>query len=152
MDSMMHPLLLVAESDPEYREVHRRLFAARSYDVQTAADGRECLAKLRRTIPAAVVLDWDLPWGGGNGVLAWLREEQAAPGVAVVLTATVGQAPAVPGVIEPPVVHLLLKPLELPTLLENVRSAVAKGQAAARKAGHTPLCRSFFSAEEEACP
>jgi hypothetical protein len=44
--------------------------------VETASDGLDCLKKLRRATPAALVLDLKLHWGGGDGVLAWLREDR----------------------------------------------------------------------------
>jgi hypothetical protein len=52
-----------------------------------------------------------LRWGGSDGVLACLREDSAASGVAVVLTATAGSFPDVAQDIAPPVVRFLFKPL-----------------------------------------
>jgi DNA-binding response OmpR family regulator len=121
----MRPTLLVAEGDPELREVYQNYLAQRSYDVDTAADGLECLAKLRRRMPAVLVLDWEVRWGGGDGVLAWLREHGDAAGVSVVLTATGGCSLDIFGDIRPPVVKLLLKPFTLTALVEDVRAAVA---------------------------
>lgn len=130
----MKPTLLIAEGDPELCGLYHRLIAERGYAVETASDGLGCLAKLRRSVPDVVVLDLELCWGGGNGVLAWLREERAASGVAVILTATAGYPLEGIPVREAPVVRVLLKPFTLTALLESVRSAVAKGQAA-RQAG-----------------
>jgi DNA-binding NtrC family response regulator len=121
----MKPILLVAEGDPELREIYRRFFAVCSYDVQTAADVLECLEKLRRRVPAVLVLDQALHWGGGDGFLAWLREQSAASEVPVVLTGTSGYPLGVAEDIEPPVVKFLLKPFALTALLEIVGEAVA---------------------------
>jgi CheY-like chemotaxis protein len=57
------------------------------YDVETANGGLECLAKLRHRTPDLLVLRWTLPWGGGDGILAWLREQpvdRRAPAVLVI--------------------------------------------------------------------
>jgi DNA-binding response OmpR family regulator len=80
--------LLIAEGDAELCEVYRRFFTERGYEVETASDGLDCLAKLRRATPAALVLDRELRWGGGDGVLAWLREQSEAFTLPVVLTTT----------------------------------------------------------------
>jgi DNA-binding NtrC family response regulator len=120
--------LLIAEGDGELREVYRRFLAERSYDVETAADGLECLGKLRRLMPAVLVLDRELHWGGGDGVLAWLREQGVTTGVSVVLTATAGSYPDVLGDMRPPVVRFLPKPFALAALLESVRAAVAESR------------------------
>jgi two-component system response regulator MprA len=127
----MKPTLLIADSDAELRGVYQRFITSRGYEVETASDGVDCLAKLRQATPAVVVLDLGLPWGGGDGVLAWLREERAGSDVAVILTATAGYPVNGTEIIEPPVVKFLPKPFALKVLLETVGSAVAKGQRAA---------------------
>jgi two-component system phosphate regulon response regulator PhoB len=132
-EAVTKPTLLIAEGEPELCEIYQRFITERGYDLETASDGLDCLAKLRRTLPAAVVLDLELQWGGGNGVLGWLREEKATSGVPVILTATAAYPLDSVRDIEPPVVGFLHKPFSLTALLESVRSAVAMGQAA-RKA------------------
>ena len=94
--------LLIAISDAEWCELYRRFLTELGYEVETATNGLDCLANLRQVAPAVLVLDLELPWGGGDGVLAWLREE----------------SPAL-------VVDYLPKPVALTPLLESVRSAVA---------------------------
>jgi DNA-binding response OmpR family regulator len=147
----MNPTLLIAEGDAELCDIYRKFITKRGYDVQTASDGLDCLAKLRGAMPAAVVLDLELHWGGGHGVLAWLREERAASGVAVILTATAGKHLAATDLTEPPVIDLLLKPFPLTALLESVRFAIAKGQDMSRKAGRVPAVSEFFPDGEETC-
>jgi DNA-binding response OmpR family regulator len=122
----MKPTLLIAESDAELRDAYRRFVTGRGYDVETAADGLDCLEKLRRLTPTVCVLDRELRWGGTDGVLAWLREERATSGVSVVLTATACQPPDVAVAIEPPVVQFLPKPFMLTALLESVRRCTAR--------------------------
>jgi DNA-binding response OmpR family regulator len=126
----LKPKLLIAEGDAELRDVYRRFLTERGYDVETASDGLDCLKKLRRLMPAVLVLDWEVRWGGGDGVLAWLREQGATAGVSVVLMATAGCSLDVFSDIRPPVAKLLLKPFTLTALLEDVRAAVAANRRA----------------------
>jgi two-component system response regulator AtoC len=121
----MKPILLVAEEDAELRQIYARYLTGRGYRVETAADGLECLEKLRRLMPAVLVLDRQLCWGGADGVLAWLREQNARAGVSVVLTAMAGRPADGLSDIQPPVVKLLPKPFALTALLECVRAAAA---------------------------
>jgi CheY-like chemotaxis protein len=123
----MTPPLLIVESDTALCRLYERFLRAHGYGVETAADGLSCLAKLRRGPPAVLVLDLEICWGGGEGVLAWLREEPPTAWVPTILTATAGllQPPAHLGA--PPVVQCLLKPFSLAALLEGVRSAAANG-------------------------
>jgi len=140
----MKPTLLIADSDAELCEVYRRFISERGFEVQTASDGLSCLVKLRWAMPMVVVLDVDLPWGGGNGVLAWLREERAASEVAVILTASDSHSLDSSAVSEPPVIGFLLKPFTLSALLDKVRSAIADGQEVGWKAGPKPALSELF--------
>jgi len=139
MVSYMKPTLLIAERDPEFSELLQHFLSERGYDVEAASDGLDCLAKLRRATPAAVVLDLELLWGGGDGVLSWLREERTATGLPVILTAMAGANPDAIEHVGPPVVRFLAKPFSLTTLLESVRAAVPdrrnQGQLGWRSAG-----------------
>jgi len=118
--------LLIAEGDAELCDIYRRFLTDRGYKVETSSDGLDCLKKLHRVKPAVLVLDLELRWGGGDGVLARLREEGIAPVMPVVLTATAGYPIDMVEFDHPPVVDYLPKPLMLTAFLESVRSAVAK--------------------------
>ena len=106
----MTTTVLVAESNAELREIYRKFLGGRGFNVRAAACGLECLAKLGQETPAVLVLDRALPWGGGDGVLAWLREEGLQGEVAVVLTSTTGAPRAAAEDTEVPVVTSLAKP------------------------------------------
>jgi two-component system response regulator AtoC len=130
--------VLIAEGDGELCAIYKKFLTERGYRVETARDGLDCLANLRRTTPAAVVLDLELRWGGGDGVLAWLREQQALAQLPVVLTATAGSTLAATDAIVPPVVQILPKPFTLMTLLDSVRAAIASTRPADRFAVDSP--------------
>lgn len=116
--------VLVAEGDVELCRIFDRFLTKHGYQVATAVDGLECVAHLQEAEPSVLVLDHKLCWGGGDGVLAWLREGSAAADVRVILTATVG-CPEDSRGLEAPVVHFLPKPFALMSLLECVRNAFA---------------------------
>ncbi len=129
----MRRTVLVAEGDVHLCEEFRWLLAERGYEVETAADGLSCLERLRRTMPALLVLDREIPWG--DGVLDRLRERNPTAGAAVVLTTTDGHPEEFPGIVRPPVVALLRKPFPLAALLELVRAAVAASGRDGRSSG-----------------
>ena len=118
--------LLIANRDVEWRELYQRFFTELGYEVESSSDGLDCLAKLRHAAPAMLVLDLDLLWGGGDGVLAWLREEGSAPKIPVLLMGPPAALPDMTEFNEPPIVDYLPKPFTLTALLESIRSAVAR--------------------------
>jgi len=122
----MKQRLLIADRDADLCELYRSFLTERGYEVETSTDGLDCVAKLRQVPPAVLVLDLELLWGGGDGVLAWLREESPPPRIPVLLTTTAADPPDMAGFNQPPVVHYLPKPFALAGLLESIRSAVAK--------------------------
>ncbi len=122
----MKQRLLIADHDAELRERYRKFLTERGYHVQTSTDGLDCLAKLREATPAVLVLDLELLWGGGDGVLAWLREERRAPRIPVLLTASAPDRQDMGEFNGPPVVDYLPKPFALDGLLQSIRSATAK--------------------------
>jgi DNA-binding NtrC family response regulator len=124
----MKPMLLIADNDPELREIYRSFLFGQGYVVETAADGLECVEKLRRLMPEVLVLGRELRWGGGDGVLAWLREQPGLTRASVVLTATAGCPADAFGLVRPPVVTFLPKPFKLTVLLESVRDALVESQ------------------------
>ncbi len=130
--SPVNPVLLIAESDDTLIEVFRLYCSRSGYDVETAAGGLECLRKLRRSSCQLLVLDVDLPWGGGDGVLALMREDPRLARIPVILISTRVHA----DLIAPPVVQALRKPFSLNVLVESVRSAVLKDPQAPMNDSH----------------
>ncbi len=120
----MKRTILIAEADGELRDVYRDILREYGYDVETATNGLDCLAKLRKASPAVVVLDKDLRWGGADGVLAWIREERFQSDLPVILTAKPNTSSEMGGETNRPVVRCLTKPFTLTALLESVHSAI----------------------------
>lgn len=71
----MLPRLLIAISDAETRDLYSRFFSSAGYDVSMAADGLQCLERIRAEHPDVLVLDQEIPWGGGDGVLELMDHE-----------------------------------------------------------------------------
>lgn len=119
----MNRTLLIAEADADLRDSYRALFNQHGYNVDMAFDGLECLAKIRQAAPDLLILDQQIPWGGGDGVLARLRESRAFRGP-VIFTASERCCPTCDNYEELPVVSWLTKPLAFPELFEIVQSAM----------------------------
>lgn len=73
------------------RDAMDDFFSQHGFQVETACDGLECLGKVRSLKPYALVVDWDLPWGGAAAVLAFLKETHCQLEMPAILV--VGDAP-----------------------------------------------------------
>ena len=74
-DPLMSVRVLIADTDEYLLESYRERLGRDGLDVVTATGGVECIEKLRDCMPDALVLEPSIPWGGGDGVLAMMREE-----------------------------------------------------------------------------
>lgn len=135
--------LLIADADVELCDLYRQFFMKHGYEVETCSDGLDCLSKLRTMGPAVLVLDLEIRWGGGDGILACLREADSAHEFPVILTSTAADPRAFACRIEPPVVDCLPKPFALTGLLEKVRCAIAKKIPQALS-NHHRVCPELF--------
>jgi DNA-binding NtrC family response regulator len=136
-------LLLLAESDAELREVYGGFLRNLGYEVVIAEHGLSCVEHLRQSVPEALVLDMDLVWGGGDGVLDWIRGNEGSCDVPVILTSAVDRRPRIADDAMPFVVGFLAKPFALTALRESVRAAIAKNRrqpnSLRQPSGHSEL-------------
>ena len=120
--------LLIAEADAELRGIFDRHSSALGFDVQTAADGLECWAKLQARAPDALVVDVEIPWGGGDGVLACLREHSDGTMAPAVFVTGDDRPEVLSRRFGIPLGHCFQKPFQLSRLLDSVRAVVAAGR------------------------
>jgi CheY-like chemotaxis protein len=114
----MNQTMLIAEGDGELCELYRTFATERGYEVETCSDVLECVRKLRQARPAVLVLDLELRGGGGDGVLACLREEPQLFPKNVVLTSTESSAHDLASLESSPVIKTLTKPFPPSALLD----------------------------------
>ena len=76
--------VLIADADTVLLTAYRA-YLIDGIDTCTVTTGLECLEKLRRWQPDILVLNTDLLWGSGLGVLAVMQDDPAIPIVPVLL-------------------------------------------------------------------
>lgn len=117
--------ILIADRDPKFRECCCRRLKAHGNDAVTAADGLQCIELLQSLSPDLLVLDPEILWGGGRGVLAWLEEKQVLNWLKVILTDDhcAGEFPD-------ELYAIVIDRLERPTELSNVSTFIDQIQHA----------------------
>jgi hypothetical protein len=85
----------------------------------------ECLNKLGRKADRVLVLDLDLFWGGGDGVLEVMRENPALANIPTIITSPRWRDDVAPGPDLPQVRAVLEKPFSLEALADTIRSVAA---------------------------
>ncbi|HLW64667.1 MAG TPA: response regulator [Gemmataceae bacterium] len=130
----MTATVLMADPDADLCDLYQIFLSDYGYEVETAADGLECVEKLRYLEPKLILLDTGLTWGGADGVLAWLRKERWLSPIPVIVTANSGNPSTVACDNDPPVIACLLKPFSADDLLECLHAAIFPRQR--EKQGH----------------
>jgi DNA-binding response OmpR family regulator len=77
--------ILVADADVPLLEIQQSYLWRHGHDVKIASNGLRCVAILREFHPDVMVLNHELPWGGGDGVLKLMNEDPATRNVPVIL-------------------------------------------------------------------
>jgi two-component system response regulator MtrA len=115
--------ILFVEDDPSIREVTALGLRAAGFEVTTATDGREALARFAAEQPDAVILDVMLPAIDGLAVCRAIRAVAATP--VIMLTARTDTADVVAG-LEAGADDYVRKPFEMPELLARLRAALRR--------------------------
>ena len=119
----MEPTILVADEDPELAETFQCYLVRCGYRVLTASGGVECLSIIRNESPTVIVASVDMPWGGADGLVDYLREEyrqRFSP--SVILTGSTPDENVSQLLKEPCVFYYLRKPFLVCRLLDCIHA------------------------------
>lgn len=116
------PTILVAEDDPQVRELVDAVLAAEGFNVHCSPDGADALERLRHEKFDLLLLDIWMPRMNGLYVLSHLHAQPSAPKV-LVMTADSTPGTVIEAVREQ-AYQYILKPFERRTLLDAVRAAL----------------------------
>jgi DNA-binding response OmpR family regulator len=116
----MAPVILLAERDEVLSASYETFLVAEGFRVVVTTTALGCLEVLRRSPPRLLVLDPELLWGGGMGILAVLAEDRELSVVPVLVLTDRPDAVVTEFMAGRPVA-LMLKPLAPAALASLVR-------------------------------
>lgn len=117
--------VLIADHDSTFVDLVAAHSAWKRITLSTAATGLECLDKLRSAAPDVLVLDPNLLWGNGAGVLAAMAEDPALASIPVIIVCNPEDNGSISKVEAPQVREYMTKPVSPLTLLRAIRGAAA---------------------------
>ena len=116
--------LLIAEHDEELREMFDHFATHSGFDVATASDGLECWTRIQSRAPEVLVVDAQIRWGGGEGVLARLREDNDGCASPVVFVTGDDSPETLSQRFGIDLRNCFQKPFRLSALLDSIRAAI----------------------------
>ncbi len=126
--------ILLVDDEPTLRETVAEALGSDGYRVETAADGREALARFRESRPDLVILDLMLPELSGIEICRIIRAESGVP--ILMLTAKDSELDKVVG-LEVGADDYVTKPFSLRELTARIRALLRRAdqQAAVEEVG-----------------
>ena len=116
------PRILAVDDTPENLEILRMRLEANGYEVVTAADGEEGLAKARELEPDLILLDIMMPKLDGISVVRLLKQDISLQAIPVILVTAKADTRDVVEGLDAGGDDYLTKPFEHQALLARVRS------------------------------
>jgi DNA-binding response OmpR family regulator len=117
--------VLMADPDESLQPAYRESLMQEGFELVTAVSGLECVARLRERVPDVLVLEPQLPWGGGEGVLAIMGEVPQLANVPVMILTSCRDPRLLEAVARFPVGDYQLKPLAPDRLAGRLRAILA---------------------------
>lgn len=114
--------VLIADQDVDLARLYCRFLTKHGLTTAAVASGLECLGMVHDREPRVLVLDHELPWGDGEGVLACLRADGLS--LPVILTTWKASPEMARQLVIPPVIMCLRKFIPLSSLFDRIRSAI----------------------------
>jgi DNA-binding response OmpR family regulator len=117
--------VLLADPDESLHPVYRGPLFQEGFELVSAVSGLECVARMSECAPDLLVLEPQLPWGGGEGGLAVMGEVPQLAAVPVMVLTSCRDPRLLNAVSRFPVSDYQLKPLAADRLAIRLRAILA---------------------------
>ncbi len=118
--------VLIADDEPDVREIMAKWVKNEGYEVVTAGDGAEAWEKIQKDVPDIILLDLMMPQMNGFEVLKNLREnpptEKWQP---VIIISALGELEDIKKGLDLEADHYITKPCSLDNVLKAIRIMVS---------------------------
>src|SRR5262245_23098752 len=116
------PRILIADDNPQAVELLEAYLGEGDYDIRTAADGEETLARVRDWQPDLILLDIMMPKISGFEVCKRLRDDPKTSDIAVLMITALDQPSDIERALDVKADDFVTKPINKSELLLRVRS------------------------------
>lgn len=103
---------LVVDDSSVIRKVARRILEDMNFEIVEAEDGQKALEECRKTMPDAILLDWNMPVMDGLEFLTSLRAEQGGESPVVVFCTTENDVAHIARAIRAGANEYIMKPFD----------------------------------------
>jgi len=123
----MNRCVVIADDDPNVVRLIKLRLGMAQYDVVATDDAVAAMAMVRAKVPAAVILDVQMPGGGGLSALARIKSDPELSGVPVMMLTGERNAETVMEAMGSGADDYMVKPFNPDALLQRVSRLVDRG-------------------------
>ncbi len=120
----MSQRILIADPDQRLSHSYADRLIEVGFEVQTACDGLACIDALKDFDPDLLVLEPQIPWGQGDGVVSLMREEPDVPLVPLIVLTSGTDLLEEYQLPRYPVLERHQKPLSPEELIQSIRRLI----------------------------
>ncbi|MDX9883562.1 MAG: response regulator [Prolixibacteraceae bacterium] len=120
---MSNPKLLLVDDEPLNLKLYDRMLRDFNFQITTAANGQECLEKVRENFPDLILMDWNMPVMDGIETLEVLKNDEATKDIPVLMiTGVMTSSEDLAFAMSVGAIDFLKKPFDKPELNARVRN------------------------------
>ena len=119
------PLIVVVDDDPATLRIIEMLLDRNGYSVKTANSGEDALTVLRETVPAAMILDVNMPGMSGFDVCQVIKRDERFDKIPVILLTAQSTPQDFKTGHDAGAVIYMVKPFKPERLLQVIRLLIA---------------------------
>jgi two-component system phosphate regulon response regulator PhoB len=123
----MSAKILIVEDEPAVAENLQALLAAKGYEVATAGDGADGIAKARHERPDLMLLDIMLPKMGGFDVCKLVKSDPVLRKIKVIMITGLGRMGDVETAFQNGADDYIIKPFDTQRLFKKLDKALQPG-------------------------
>jgi CheY-like chemotaxis protein len=116
--------VLVVDDEPGMVMILSKFLKHNGYDVITASDGLECIAKAESELPDLILLDNVMPNMDGQTALAKLRASKETKDIPVIMVTALSDEKNIASAQKGGAVEYVVKPFDYTVLLEKIKEAL----------------------------
>lgn len=119
------PTILLVDDDDLIRDLIVLSLAKLDFQIVTATNGRDALARFQAYHPDMVILDILLPWMNGLDVLREWKRRDVLEGIPVLIISALSHREIVQEALDSGASDFLIKPIDLNMLMERIQRMLA---------------------------
>lgn len=119
--------IMIVDDEQDIVTIIGKVLSKSGYGVTTAADGLECLKKLKNKLPDLILLDNIMPNMDGHAVLSKLKASERTADIPVIMVTALADQEHITSAQKGGAVEYIVKPFDYTVLLEKI-AQVLKGK------------------------